>query len=234
MGAFLNAHRHAVVSHELTASDLILAGCTRDELYARILARASWFNLRGNRSNYAYQVANQWQGRFEALRLIGDKRGGAVTRALAAHPDFLERVRDLVRVPLRLIQVVRNPLDNIAAISIWNQQSLADSAALYFDYCATTATLGEICDPSEWIRIGHEDLVGEPRRALAGLCRFVGLDPEPSYLDDCARVVLPSPTFTRRRVEWSTELLREVRSRARDYPHLDVYDLDPDPAVPPG
>ena len=62
VGALLNAHRHAVIAHELNAPPLILAGCTRDALYARILARAYWFNLRRNTSNHSYQVPHQWQG----------------------------------------------------------------------------------------------------------------------------------------------------------------------------
>src|SRR5512143_1721936 len=35
VGAFLNAHRHAVVSHELNVGPLVLAGISRDALYAR-------------------------------------------------------------------------------------------------------------------------------------------------------------------------------------------------------
>src|SRR3954469_10212957 len=76
VGAMLNAHRDAVISHELNAPTLVLDGCGRDELYSRILARPYWFDLRGNTSNYAYQVPRQWQGRFETLRIVGDKRGG--------------------------------------------------------------------------------------------------------------------------------------------------------------
>src|SRR5581483_4762206 len=70
VGALLNAHRHAVIAHELDAPRLVLAGCSREVLFSRILARAAWFNLRGNASNYDYQVPNRWQGRFEALLVV--------------------------------------------------------------------------------------------------------------------------------------------------------------------
>ena len=33
VGAVLNAHRDAVISHELDAPPLVLGGCTRDDLY---------------------------------------------------------------------------------------------------------------------------------------------------------------------------------------------------------
>jgi len=225
-GACLNAHRDAVVSHELGAQRLVVEGCTREVLYSRILARASWFNLRGNRSNYAYAVPNQWQGRFETLRAIGDKRGGAVTRCLAEHPDFLDRVRSLVEVPLRLLHIVRNPFDNIAAISIWHNLPLDASAAFYFRHCETTAKLDSLCDPVELMTVRHENLIRHPTTVLADAGAFLGLELYPHYLDDCAAVIFPSPTNTRHRVKWRAGLAREVEQRIQRNPALHGYDLD--------
>jgi len=227
VGALLNAHRDAVVSHELDAAPLIVAGCSREELYARILARAYWFDLRGNRSNHDYQVPHQWQGRFRRLDLIGDKRGGAVTRCVAEHPDFFARVRALVGVPLRLIHVVRNPFDNIAAISIWHHLTLEESADYYFRHCATTARLGELCAPEELVALRHEDLIREPRRMLAGLCATLGLADYPGYLDDCTSVVFPRPTATGRKLVWPAALLRDVEQRRRAYRFLAGYAFAP-------
>jgi len=226
VGALLNAHRDAVISHELNVPPLILDGCTRDELYSRILARAGWFNLRGNRSNHAYQVPHQWQGRFEVLRVIGDKRGGAVTRCLAAHPDFLQRVRALVAVPLRLVHVVRNPFDNISAISILHQLSLEESVDFYFSHCRTTSMLGTMCDPSEVITVHHEEMIQDPRVVLSGLCAFLGLERYPGYLDDCCSVIFGVPTYTRRTVAWPAALVRDVEARSRAYRFLDGYGFE--------
>jgi hypothetical protein len=226
VGAFLNAHKHAVVSHELNAPPLILSGCTRDELYARILARAGWFNLRGNASNYPYQIPNQWQGRFEALRLVGDKRGGAVTRCIADHPGFLEIVRELVRAPLRLVHVVRNPYDNIAAISLWHHMPLEESIDFYFRHCDTVARLNQITAPGEVFSLRHEDVIRDPASALSRLCDFVQLERYPGYLDDCSSVVFESPTYTRRRVDWGDRLSATVEARLRSYPALVDYTFD--------
>jgi hypothetical protein len=232
VGALLNAHRDAVIAHELNVPPLILAGCRRDELYARIVARARWFHLRGDRSNYAYRVPGQWQGRFAALKVIGDKRGGAVTRAIAATPDFLERVRALVGVPLRLVHVVRNPFDNIAAISIWERMTLAESARFYFAHCDTTARLDALCRPDELTTLRHEDMLRDPRASLTRVCGALGLAPYPGYLDDCSAIVFGQGTFTRRKVEWPAALVDEVTTRAASYPHLAGYAFDDD--VPDG
>lgn len=226
VGALLNAHRHAVIAHELNASPLIIGGCTRDELYARLLARAYWFDLRGNRSDYSFQVSNQWQGRFEALRVIGDKRGGAVTRCVAEHPDFLERVRSLVAVPLRLVHVVRNPFDNISAISILHQMSLENSADFYFDHCRTNSMLDDLCDPSEMITVHHEEFLRDSASVLSDLCAFLGLEPDSDYLQDCSSIVYEAPTYTRRRARWPAALIHDVRRRARSHAFLSDYELE--------
>lgn len=228
VGALLNAHRDAVIAHELDVPPLILAGCARDELYARILARARWFHLRGDRSNYAYRVPRQWQGRFATLRVIGDKRGGAVTRCIAAEPGFLERVRELVGVPLRLIHVVRNPFDNIAAIAIWERKPLAESARFYFAHCDTTARLGTLCRPGELLTLRHEEMLRDPGAVLARLCTGLGLAPYPGYLEDCSAIVFPQGTFTRHKVEWTPALRGEVAARSASYAHLAGYAWDDD------
>lgn len=223
VGAMLNAHRDAVIAHELDAPPLVLDGCGRDELCSRILARAHWFNLRGNRANYAYRVPGQWQGGFEALRLIGDKRGGSVTRAIADHPDFLERVRSLVGVPLRLLHVVRNPFDNIGAISIWHDMSLEESVEFYLRHCRTTARLDELCEPGELIVIHHEEMIRDPVAALSRVLGFLDLEAYPGYIEDCSRVVFDQPTRTRRQVPWPPGLVRDVERRIRPYPFLERY-----------
>jgi sulfotransferase family protein len=223
VGAILNAHRHAVIAHELNASPLILAGCSRDELYSRILARARWFAMRGNPAHHPLDVPNQWQGRFEELRVIGDKRGGAVARSIAEHPDFLDRLRSLVGVPIRLIHVVRDPFDNIAAISKLRGFSLAESADYYFLHCEATSRLGTLCEAAELITIWHEDMIGEPVAALTELCAFLGLERYPGYIEDAAAVLYTEPSRAGRKVAWPPGLIEDIERRARAHRFLDGY-----------
>jgi hypothetical protein len=228
VGALLEAHPDAVIAHELNAAPLILAGCARDELYARIVARARWFHRRGSRTNYDYRVPGQWQGRHRTLRVIGDKRGGAVTRALAEHPDLLARVRHLTRVPLRLIHVVRDPLDNVAAIARWHDMTLADAADYYFAHCATMAHIDELCAQGELLTIAHEDFVRDPMSTLRELCVFLDLDPDPSWLASCSGVVFPAPTRSGQKIDWPDGLDARVAERARAFRQLARYALADD------
>jgi hypothetical protein len=228
LGAMLNAHPDVVVSHELIANELIEQGCSREELYSRILARAYWFNMRGNQANYSYRIPGSWQGKFRRLRVIGDKRGGAISRHIRAHPDFLNRVRDLVGVPLRLVHAVRNPFDNISAISISDLRPLEESMRWYFKHCDTTTRLESLSDEEERTTVYHEDMFVAPEEQITRLCRFLAMEPDAAWLKECCRVIFPAPTHTRRKVKWTPQLVREVQERIRDIPFLAHYRFDDD------
>ncbi len=235
VGAMLNAHRQAVISHELDALRYVLAGDDRDTLYARILGRAAWFNLRGNRSNYSYQVPNAWQGRFESLRVIGDKGGGWAAQWLGAHPELLDTLRATVRTSLRLIHVVRNPFDNVAAISRWHRLSLDESIDFYFSHCETTGALNRMADDAEVLTVHHEAFIRAPAPTLSAVCEFLGLAADDEYLAACSSIVFGRPTNTRQRVAWTAAQLAEVDRRRERYPFLAQYefasDAEPDDAA---
>jgi hypothetical protein len=224
-GAIVNSHPNAVISHELGAPRLIAAGVGREELFARMLARAWWFDLRGNRGVHPYAVPGAWQGRVDELRVIGDKRGGMVTRAIASDASFLERTRELVAVPLRLVHVVRDPFDNIAAIAIRESRSLPEAADYYFEHLRTTERLGELCEPGELLTVHHEELVFDPRATLLALARHLDLGPDPGWIEAASAVVFERPTGTGETVEWPAALRREIGARASATPYLAGYEL---------
>jgi Sulfotransferase family len=230
VGAMLNAHREAVISHELDVFQLVADGCSRDELFSRILARAAWFNLRGNRSNYRYQIPNKWQGRFETLRVIGDKRGGTAAQWLARRPDVLDRLRALVGVPVRMVHVVRNPYDNIAAIARWHNLTLDASIEFYFSHFHVTGQLEALAPSADVVTIRHEDFFHTPEKTLSNLCAFLGLDSSPSYLAECSSIVFARPTAPRRRTEWTSTQVSDVARRVTAYPFLAGYAFDADDA----
>jgi hypothetical protein len=225
LGALLNAHRHAVIAHELQAPQLVLAGCDRETLYARILARAAWFDLRGNTSNYAYQVPNQWQGRFENLRVVGDKRGGSAALAIGEHPNLLNRLRVMVGVRLRLIHVVRNPFDNIAAISLWHRLPIEDAVEYYFRLCRIMEPL-VAPDRDDALTVHHEELIRDPETMLARVCGFLGLESDAEYLAACGGITADTPSHTRLRVPWSTAHIDDVGRRAARFPFLSSYTFE--------
>jgi hypothetical protein len=226
IAALLNAHRDAVVAHEANIPRYVLPGCSRDELYAKLLARSWWFNRRRNFSWYSYAVPGQWQGRFANLQVIGDKRAGALTRAWGEHPDLLDRIRALVGVPLRLIHVVRHPLDNIATLARREKRELPDAIEYYFRHVEWNHRLSQAVGPGEWLTTHHERLIQDPRAELSALCAHLGLMVYPGYLENCASVVFKEPRLSRRNVAWTDTAIREVATRSSGYPFLRDYRFD--------
>jgi hypothetical protein len=155
--------------------------------------------------------------------VIGDKRGGALTRCIAEHPDFLDRLRSLVGVPIRLVHVVRDPFDNIAAISKLRGLPLADSADYYFLHCRTTSRLDALCAPGELITVRHEDMIRDPAGILAELCAFLGLERYRGYFEDASSVLYREPSGSGRRAMWPEGLVEDVARRARAHSFLDAY-----------
>jgi hypothetical protein len=229
VGTLLDAHPDAIIAHELDALSYFQAGLGRDQVYALIMDSARRFTEAGRKaqwSGYDYQVPGGWHGRFATLRVIGDKRGGASTRRLRRSPELIDRVRDVVGVPLRVVHVIRNPYDNIASKQKRHpRRSLDKMMREYFRACRTNAELKRRLGDSV-LDLRHEELTVSPRERLTELCRFVGLETTPEYLDSCAGVLYAEPHRSRHDVSWTPELRAEVQRRIGKYDFLAGYDFE--------
>jgi hypothetical protein len=59
----------------------------------------------------------------------------------------------------------------------------------------------------------------------------VGLKLYPRYVEDCASVMFESPTYTRRRVDWSAAVIRDVEEGIRRNVVLHGYGFATQPEV---
>ncbi|MEY2567272.1 MAG: hypothetical protein QOE35_1801 [Actinomycetota bacterium] len=231
VGSLLDAHPEAVIAHELDALRYVRGGFRRSQIYALILRNDREFTERGRRAatgGYEYAVPNQHQGRFDRLRVIGDKRGGRSTVRLRDRPQLLERLQQQTGVPVRLVHVVRNPFDNISTIfrRRGKHASLPGAIDFYFSACEVNAGLRARLAPGQVLDLRHEDLIESPHRTIGSLVRFVGLDAGPGYLDDCASILFTSPRRTRHDAPWTPELRSDVERRIAAVDFLAGYSFD--------
>ncbi|MDP9420556.1 MAG: sulfotransferase [Actinomycetota bacterium] len=230
LGSLLDAHPNAVIAHELDALRYFRLGFTKKQVYSLILENARLFAAGGCRAkvDYNYAVPNQYQGRYERLQVIGDKKGGRTTRRLADRPALLERVRRVVAIPLRIIHVVRNPYDNIATMHHRTGQGrpLDEKVAYYFSLCATIARLKQRLEPDEVIDLRHEELVADPESSLARVGAFLGLEMSADYVRDCSSLLFTSPSRTRDRAPWTNALQAQVDREIRRYEFLEGYSFE--------
>jgi len=227
VGFLLNAHKNAVISHELNALAYFRMNPGRDAIYHLIMDRDRTFARNGYSWNgYSYGVPGQWQGKYESLKVIGDKKGGMSSRLLGRHPDLLSRVRQTVGVPVKLIHVVRNPYDNISAITKHDNISLKRAVNKYFSKCHAVADIMDKTCASEVFSLRHEDFIANPEEILGELCRFLGLPCYPGYIADCCRIVFDSPRKRRHTIHWTEPLRDDVRKRMRAFEFLRGYSFE--------
>ncbi|ROU03363.1 hypothetical protein [Histidinibacterium lentulum] len=118
VGAALDSHPAAVVSHELDAFGLFQAGFSPRQIAALIRLYAEAFRDSGQVWNgQSYAVPDRPPKR--EARVLGDKKGDWMARRALSDPDLVARLRArLAPRRLAIVNVVRNPYDNIATMSL--------------------------------------------------------------------------------------------------------------------
>jgi len=214
VGSLLDAHPNAVIAHELNALECVGKGLDRGRILQLVLENSRRVATSGREwEGYSYKVPNQWQGRFERLRVIGDKKGGASTRFLSSTPGILRRLSDIIDADVKFIHVVRNPYDNISTIFKYRRhhQGLKPVIEDYLFLCATNSKIREWVGGDQVFDLRHEALIDAPEELLGALCNFLGLERIEDYLEDCASLVFDSPRKTRYDVEWDAGTITAVQ-----------------------
>ena len=236
VGALVDAHPNAVVAHEVdvfrtpwrTDAAVELRYPDRVTLFDELVKRAEeqahegrvGYRMRPDGTEYptSYAVANQYQGRVIDLRVIGNKRGQEVCRAITRDRTSLERLRDQVELPIKLIHVVRNPFDNIATMTPLHGER---TIVRYFDRAAAVVIAKQ--DGWDVLDVYIEDMIASPQTELGHICSFLDLAAPPDYLRDCANVVSAEVSETRDRRIWSHADVVAVQRRIAKYPWLARY-----------
>jgi len=228
VGSLLNAHPEMVISHELGVLRYARHHVPKTTLYGLILKRDREFAAIGRRwGKYDYNVPNQYQGRFIRLSVIGDKRGSHTNSLVAGYPNVLTQLRQTVRVPLRVINVTRNPFDSISSLGRRADLDVDDSMSRFFERCQQTENVRRQLKPGEMLDLNYEEFVTHPHLELARICEFLGLAASPHYLDDCASVINPTDSSkSRLRVDWTDKQINRVEQMIEYSPTLAGYAFD--------
>jgi hypothetical protein len=213
IGALLDAHPDAAIAHEINVLALIAGnGMDRDELF-RTLLRVSESDagrkLGRRATGYSYAVPGQWQGYVRELRVIGAKAGEKTTRWLGRDPGELTKLRRLVRAPVRLVHVTRNPYDSIARMAATTKGGQPErTLANAIDFLRRLARINDRLIRSgkvDILTIRHELFVRDPRADLLRLAEFLEIDRDPAWLKACAQIVFPTPQRARDAVAWTDD-----------------------------
>lgn len=234
VASLLDAHPNMVISHELDILRMVNTPIGKMGLYGRIFNKSKWFASHNAQwQTYSYRVPTGWQGRFDKLLVIGDKKAHHSCVLLHRNPSLLDRLHHLVKVPIRIIHVVRNPYDNIATKARKGAQrqleatpqKLRGVADVYF---RNIAIVDQLKTKNHFAvhELQFEKFLTYPEKELRSLCSFLGTDCPEDYLNKCLAVVNPQAHKSRHDVEWPEDLKREIQSRAKEFACLDGYRFD--------
>ncbi len=228
VGSLLDAHPEAVVAHELHVLRYLRYGFSREQIFALLLERSAQQASAGRAATgYDYEVPGQWQGRFERLRVIGDKRGGTTIRKLSSRPQLLPKLERVVGLPLHYVHVVRNPWDNIATIFRRGEsRDLAEATEHYFRMVHGVQRLRARVPAASVLDVHHERLLEDARSELVRLCGFLGLAAGADYALACAKLVWTRPSRTRDQVEWPADVRARIERECKEVPFLAGYSSD--------
>lgn len=119
IGSVLDAHPQSVISHELDTMGLIQKNIPEKNMYGLIIENSMEFTKNGRYWNgFPYVVPGQPHGQSNDLRVIGDKKGDLAVRRYKDDTGLLGKMAEAIRTHSKWILVTRNPLDNIATMSL--------------------------------------------------------------------------------------------------------------------
>lgn len=226
VGALLDAHPNAIISHEADVLGLAQKGFGRRQIFSAILENSQKFGATGRGwSGNSFHVPGQWQGKFGKLLVIGDKKGLRSALRLNADPTLYKKLCGTLRRPIKVVHHIRNPYDNIGAIHRVRGETVAKREWIdyYFRLCDAVKNAMSLIPSSDIFEGNHEDFVSDAASHLKKLCGFLNLECPSGYLEACARIVQKVPQESRNDIVWDDELVQCVLEKMRKYDFLAHY-----------
>jgi hypothetical protein len=205
VGSIIDAHKNAIISHELNFCHLIRKGSTRQQVLNRIIQNSSAaankgrkgekLNKDGSRGSYNYFIPGQHHGKSRNLLVVGDKRANDTTLAIG-HDVPLGRVEDFFGLDLKIVHVIRDPYDNVATMT----RAIGKNAFGLFE--RLTKIVLDIRKTHDVLDLHLADLIDKPGQAIKLLMRYLGLKHNSDYINACSSIIFNKPNRTSKQHDW--------------------------------
>jgi len=232
IGALLDAHPDAVMGMEVDALDLLQKGYSKNQIFYCLMRNAEVFTRKlGNKwTGYDYAIPGQYQGKFRKIDVIGDKKGGKSSLRLYDDHDLLEKMKNKIGIPLKILHIIRHPVDNITTMVLRNipegkspdRKFIVERSEVYFMKVSINDKLKQNKE-LDILDVYHEDFIKSPEEELNRILGFLGLEPIPDYIDACIKKVYKEPHLSRNDMDWPEDLISEIREKSLKYPFLKRY-----------
>ena len=268
IASLIDAHPNAILAHEFNLFAKLAVQLSVQQEF--LLNRSNLFNAlyrdsyveatsgwRSGNSSYdkkgytlKLDASLSWQGRFSTLKVIGDKAGGSTARVFRGNPQLFQQMYsslvDSVRVPMRVIHVVRNPYDMIATRLLYrvsgerrrkaqfnvtyklnNERIMSQASKGLYSEAKAVHDMITACHLTV-LEIHNVDFVENTRTQMELVCKFLGLSCSESYLQMCEQVSYNHVSRTRDSLEWSQQARKFVSANILTFPFFRRYSFETD------
>lgn len=228
VGSIIDAHPNAAISHELHVGKLIKKGYEKERIFSMILLNSIKFAREGRIwNNYPYLIPGEWNGRYTTLRVIGDKKGAGSSEFFSKKPEIFNTVGLIFGLSIKYIHVIRNPYDMISTLFRKIQNPKTDNIRIVIDKfikrIERTADLKKMIPPEDWHDVYHEQLLSLPDENIISLFRFLDLEAPDGFIENCKKVIYPTPHKSRFDVSWSEADIEYVAQSLMRFDHFSKY-----------
>jgi hypothetical protein len=233
LGGLVDAHPNAVIADEVDIFPYIEAGFEREQVFHILLERSQHQasqgrSKAGRETQHSFFVSGQWQGHYETLQVIGNRKAGISTQHLRQNPNSYDQLRRLLgeQINLKVIFSVRNPFDTVSTMNIRSGRDLVNGIDMYFANCETIEKLRKSLPSTDFLAVRHEALLANPANELRQICHLLELPALPDYIQACSSILYQAPSHSRNKVSWSPELIETVKARIGQYEFLQGYSFE--------
>lgn len=238
VAALLDAHPEITMSIEWAALSHLRMGYTRNQLYYSIErnARLFTFRLDNTWTGYSYKVPGMWQGRSKTIKLIGDKLAGQTTMMLRTNFELMDKLEQTIKVPIKIIHVIRNPYDTITTIakrafdkSDTRGELTADFLAPYIEkFFIRAEVVDRLKDTDRYdiLDLHHEELIKDSKSVLVKLLNFLNVSIPNNYISACSKIIYKTPHKSRLEFDWPSNLKIQVEENIRKYSFFKNYNFE--------
>ena len=263
IGAILDAHPNMIMAHQ----DYLLKPCflrgsstphfqSKRDLFNNLYmnsyhaVQTGWRSTLPTKKGYNLHIESQWQGTFSELKVIGNKRGEKLPRALIENVNktvaCFRLLKEKIQIPIVLFHVVRNPFDMLATtftngrgLSVHEMISKGRKLNVARNEIISVASVIARTEKStmEWINskemkntevvhIRSEEFINDPRRHVKEMCRALDVPCPPYYVRACDEKIYKKVSPSRKTINWTKDVIEEVREIFKQIPSFSGYSFD--------
>ncbi len=225
MANIIDAHPNAIVAFQHNALEEIRAGKSREHLFESLVNNSLYHSQQDTLSNgYGYQI-NEYQGRAESLYVIGDKTAARSSKILGNNLHLINQIRNVVKMPIRILHMTRNPYDVIATMAKRNGQidHISDTVETFRNIAYSTQCVIDNLESDEYKTVRLEDMISSPKDTIEDTINWLGLASNAYHLETSVKIVFSHSNQSRHAVQWTPQIVRTVESMCAEYPFLNSY-----------